>query len=1138
MQNRINMIQRIFIALLIMFCLTAGSGVASAATYYISTTGNDQTGNGSINSPFKTFEQGASVLRPGDTLYARGGTYQRTTDRWNPPSGTSWNNAVTIAAYPGEEVIVTPNRNTVFAFAATDIQYVIMDGLIMDAQGKSTVINMQPQNHHIRFSNGEMRNSSNSLMQSGKASHLQILNMKIHGSKEDYGIYHNGNFGLIEGNDFYDNGGYGLHLWSSTGTVNDNIIINNRFHNNGWVERPGSGGLRGGMITGGGNARNQIINNVFSNNPRGLIVMKGNGPDTKVYNNTFYGNSRTGLLVNDPKTDVRNNLSYNNGEGNPIVSGATASNNLFGTDPKFTNASGGDFSLQAGSPAIGAGVNIPGVTTPGPSGNPDIGATPSGLPVPASGGGSSGGSCTTGTPATPNPNGQTFYVSPGGGGGDGSAGSPFGSLREGIANLSPGDTLYLNSGTYTGSSAFNNLPGGTSWDAATTIAAAPGATVTLKRESGANSILHTKPDQEYITFDGLIFDGERGGGGNIVIASEYIRIMNSEVKDSGGQGILLGAGSGNGEFINLNVHTNGWTPHWGGDGSPGSRDFNHGIYVNSSNNLIKDSQFNGNFGTGIHVFGTNTEPSNNIIINNQANNNAAAGRRGKGIIVTVGNNNIVANNELSGNRSGLVVNWGASNTSVCGNNSSNNDEYGVLVDQKGGTTGTLVGPNTTSGNGVSDLRSLESSTDLNFSGCDALIAGLPASALVAPGGAPVNCPSSGAGGGSSSSGGSTGPRINPRPFRPARTTSTPRRSRGDCSPGIPCVVAKGSGQNAPKTANPTCDADFMNQIYARAFLEAERENIINETVIRKPDSILEYSCFDDFVSRAADHAGPLFTETDEFEDKLIGIGLAIPALNISIPFDDFTDGFDDLFEKYEDKVLKDFNFAYAETLAKLQEIKLPGGVQLPELPFFQSEGLVPDIGELLDQLIAAIPSFSITFGTYMGDEKLDRSLENLVLESLESYTDDNFGHDFLGGAAGINGDSGYGCATMNAVWHLAKCRNFALDDALLSFDNIANTDPRLLPRECSGEDAPLITLEIIDVADNQDFQYVEFKTLDVSHFRAECGEPISTGVAITKIIFQTNDNGIVTSRDKVSYDGHICSSPGCYYNAELGICED
>lgn len=339
---------------------TAAPSLARAADFYVATNGNDSN-PGTLATPFKTLERGVRDLRPGDTLYVRGGTYKRTTDLWDPPSGTSWDKAVTITNYQNEQVIVNPNKDIVFNFKDTNIQYVIMNGLIIDALGRSTAVNTRENNHHIRFSNGEMRNTQNSAMQTSKASHLQIVNMKIHDSG-DYGIYHNGHFGLFEGNDFYDIPGAGVHLWSSTAAVNDNLFINNRFYNTGYLKVNPRGGSwsRSALVFGaeGGAARNIAINNIFWGNGRGIQLM-GSATDSKIYNNTFYGNDATGILVQNPKNDVRNNLSFNNGEGDSIIAGTTQSNNLLGVDPKFKNSAGGDFHLTAASTeAIDKGVTL------------------------------------------------------------------------------------------------------------------------------------------------------------------------------------------------------------------------------------------------------------------------------------------------------------------------------------------------------------------------------------------------------------------------------------------------------------------------------------------------------------------------------------------------------------------------------------------------------------------------------------------------------------------------------------------------------------------------------------------------------------------------------------------------------------
>src|SRR5713101_8675509 len=116
----------------IMFTVLLTGGVlspraATAATYYVATTGNDAN-SGTQAQPFRTIAKGLTVLRTGDTLYLRGGTYAENIDNNNQtiPSGTSWSNAVTLAAYPSETVTIRGYVN----LAAPSIQYLIMDHLI------------------------------------------------------------------------------------------------------------------------------------------------------------------------------------------------------------------------------------------------------------------------------------------------------------------------------------------------------------------------------------------------------------------------------------------------------------------------------------------------------------------------------------------------------------------------------------------------------------------------------------------------------------------------------------------------------------------------------------------------------------------------------------------------------------------------------------------------------------------------------------------------------------------------------------------------------------------------------------------------------------------------------------------------
>jgi len=60
----------------LVFIWLAGAGISTAAEYYVSTTGNDTTGNGAISTPYQTIQHVLdNVAASGDTITLRGGTY-------------------------------------------------------------------------------------------------------------------------------------------------------------------------------------------------------------------------------------------------------------------------------------------------------------------------------------------------------------------------------------------------------------------------------------------------------------------------------------------------------------------------------------------------------------------------------------------------------------------------------------------------------------------------------------------------------------------------------------------------------------------------------------------------------------------------------------------------------------------------------------------------------------------------------------------------------------------------------------------------------------------------------------------------------------------------------------------------------
>jgi hypothetical protein len=76
---------------------------ASGTTYYVSTSGSDSN-PGTLSRPWKTIQHAADSVHPGDTVYVRGGVYNKLVGI--KVSGSAAAGFITFSSYPGEVAIV------------------------------------------------------------------------------------------------------------------------------------------------------------------------------------------------------------------------------------------------------------------------------------------------------------------------------------------------------------------------------------------------------------------------------------------------------------------------------------------------------------------------------------------------------------------------------------------------------------------------------------------------------------------------------------------------------------------------------------------------------------------------------------------------------------------------------------------------------------------------------------------------------------------------------------------------------------------------------------------------------------------------------------------------------------------------
>ncbi len=67
-------------------------------------------------------------------------------------------------------------------------------------------------------------------------------------------------------------------------------------------------------------------------------------------------------------------------------------------------------------------------------------------------------------------------------------------------------------------------------------------------------------------------------------------------------------------------------------------------------------------------------------------------------------------------------------------------------------------------------------------------------------------------------------------------------------------------QAASVNPNAPCDSLYLETLSSRAWLEAQREITQNQNIILRPDSVIEYTCFNMFLRELSDHASGLISE--------------------------------------------------------------------------------------------------------------------------------------------------------------------------------------------------------------------------------------------------------------------------------------
>ncbi len=266
-----------------------------AADIFVSTTGSNTSGDGSIGNPYATIEKACDFVGPGDFIYLRGGVYTGIQHKINPNNVANYGtaaNPITVKNYDNEEVILDGT--------GLDIPY--SDGLLQISNWQSPVITYYIVDGLI------IRNSNKRGISYYNVENLIIRNCTVH-DVQLRGIGGWGHYVTIENNEVYnagminENGVMGTGGWPmmiygavdwQTGAPSTHLTIKNNYVHNSWGEAMGPGRESSDVII-----ENNIIRDVFS---VGIYIDKATS--TTIRENYLYATDPTYYRFNRPFTAI------------------------------------------------------------------------------------------------------------------------------------------------------------------------------------------------------------------------------------------------------------------------------------------------------------------------------------------------------------------------------------------------------------------------------------------------------------------------------------------------------------------------------------------------------------------------------------------------------------------------------------------------------------------------------------------------------------------------------------------------------------------------------------------------------------------------------------------------------------------
>jgi Right handed beta helix region len=335
-----------------------------AAQYYMAPNGSDNN-PGTITAPWQSVSASSAKLRPGDTLYARGGTYTgQASVSWRSPSGAA-SAPITWKAYPGETPVFDGQNTQANFMSIVGTDWLVLDGItIRNYRGCCAAI-------WIGYSGSGTDYAENNVIRNMTITDIGNVNDQHHGS-QTHGIYVSyGNRNLtLNGNTILRITGAGIHCYHDPG-LSGGYIFNNVIDG----QKIAAWGIVLRDTTNVQVYNNTIINTRPYNSDGGSDIDAAGSTNVTIQNNIL-----SLPIEGAGGIACSNNLFTDDANGNPSSPNCGTNNVIAPNSAGFANASANDYHLTSASPAIDKGIPISSETTDKdgvsrPQGSPyDIGA--------------------------------------------------------------------------------------------------------------------------------------------------------------------------------------------------------------------------------------------------------------------------------------------------------------------------------------------------------------------------------------------------------------------------------------------------------------------------------------------------------------------------------------------------------------------------------------------------------------------------------------------------------------------------------------------------------------------------------------------------------------------------------------------